>query len=502
MAVPHCFQLIHALSATEKRTFSVYARRHVIGGETRYLRLFEIIEAMPDYHESVLRQQMLSAGLPVKWVKADLNYLYKLLLEHLRLIHRDKSAHMQVSGYLTEIEILVHKGLIAAAEKHIHKAIALAQAIEAWDVLQRIYLWQRRIAVTHPESGLSSTKIVSAITQAQAKLEQFNTALHLYEEAAELRKLAVQKRDTQTLRKFDALLKHPLFAIKSPSLPILTKIRSLQVQGMRHYAKRAFEDEYQVHLHIIAAFNKHPLLRAAYAADYAAIHARVISILKNKDQAAFQQALLTFRQIQPTDSEVHAAYIDAYVFAQSYMVELSAYLAQGAYETAYRLLQVIDKGLHKHRMHIGDGVRFSFDFMSTYTLFANGHYAEARLRMHQLLNAYSKELRPDVFQFARLLDLMIHLAMGNYSNIRSAHASVAYQFKKHPRLYAIENRILKYFSHPRFYSGRDQFIHLEQLADDLQQISKKGREQLALGYIDFYRWIRSRREKVPMSIIR
>ena len=76
MAVPHCFQLIHALSATEKRTLSVYARMHVIGGETRYLRLFEIIEAMPDYHESALRQQMLSVGLPVKWVKADLNYLY------------------------------------------------------------------------------------------------------------------------------------------------------------------------------------------------------------------------------------------------------------------------------------------------------------------------------------------------------------------------------------------------------------------------------------------
>lgn len=502
MAVPHCFHLVHALSAAEKRSFGVYARRHVIGGEVRYLQLFTIIEGMKNYAETDLKKQMAKTGLPTRWFKADLNYLYNLLLDHLRFIHREKSAQMQVLGYLADIEILLHKGLVSAAEKQIHKAIALAKSIEAWDLLQRAYIWQRRLAVTHPESGLSTSKIVADIQHAIAQQQQFTLALELYEQATALRKVAIARRDTVTLKKFEGLLQHPLFAVKPQVLPTLTYIRLLQIQCMLYYAKRDFDDEYRTNMQIIHVYNKHPHIRAAYAPDYAAIHARVISILKNKDQPVFRKALVNFRSIQPVDSEVHAGFIDAYVFAQSYMVELSADLAHGNYEQAYRLLPIIEKGLAKHKMHIGDSVRFSFDFMTTYTLFANGDYAEARLRMHQLLNAYSKDLRPDIFQFARLLDLMIHLALGNYSNIRSAHASVAYQFKKQPRLYATENRILKYFAHPKYYSGRDQFIHLEQLADDLQHISKKGREQLALGYIDFYRWIHARREKVPMSRIR
>lgn len=502
MAVPHCYHLIHALTTAEKRSFGVYARRHVIGGEVRYMRLFSILENMTAYNETELQRQMQSAGLPVKWFKSDINYVYNLILDHLRLLHRDKSAHMQILGYLAEIEILLHKGLVVATEKQIHKAIALAESIEAWDLLQRVYIWQRRLAVTHPESGLSSAKIVRAITHTQNQLTQFNTALELYEEAAELRKLAVQKRDIQTLRKFDALLRHLLFAARPNTLAILTHIRLLQVRCMYYYSKRAFEDEYKANMAVINLFNKHPHLRASYAADYAAIHARVISILKNKDKTAFQKALSTFREIKPVDTEVHTPYIDAYVFAQSYMVELSAHLAAGDYEYAFRLITSIEKGLQKHRVHIGDSVRFSFDFMMTYTLFANGYYDEARWRMHTLLNTYAKDLRPDLYQFARLLDLMIHLALNNYSNIKSAHASVAYQFKKHPRLFATENRILKYFSHPRYYSGRHQFVHLEQLETDLQNLSKKGREELALGYMDFFRWIRSRREKVPMSRVK
>lgn len=499
MAQPHCYTLIHALSGAEKRAFVVYAQRHVIGGGNQYVTLYQLLESMPAYDADALLAGMRAAKLPVRWYKADLNYLYQLLLDHLRHLHRDKTVHLHLLAYLADIELLLHKGLAEACRKQITKATALATQVEAWPLLHRIRLWERRLAVAHPELGISTAAIVRQMQEATAQQEMFDTALALYEQATVLRVQTVQARSKQKLSGFRRLEQHVLFRQAPNSMGVLTRIRLMQVLCMRYYAGREMEAELTATKSIISLYDKHPILREAYAADYVAAHARVISLLKNMDAQAFTKALQAFRAFEQPEDALHARMINAQIFAHSYMVELSQYLTAGKYERASLLLPAIQQGLKKHGKHLGESIRLSFDFMITYTLFSTGAYAQARDRMHALLQRYSPTLRPDVFAFARLLDLMIHLALGNYSNIRSEYRSVAYQFKKQPKLYATENRILKYFSHPRYYTGHAQFQHLDDLEYDLRHIQHQAMEQYALGYIRFFDWIRSRKERVPMG---
>ena len=47
-------QLIHSLSKGEKRSFKIYASRHVLGDENNYVKLFDAIEKQKEYDEEAL----------------------------------------------------------------------------------------------------------------------------------------------------------------------------------------------------------------------------------------------------------------------------------------------------------------------------------------------------------------------------------------------------------------------------------------------------------------
>ena len=49
-------QLIHALTKSEKRFFQLYAKRHVIGEENNYAKLYKLIEVQKEYDEEKIKK--------------------------------------------------------------------------------------------------------------------------------------------------------------------------------------------------------------------------------------------------------------------------------------------------------------------------------------------------------------------------------------------------------------------------------------------------------------
>ena len=50
-------RLVHSLSRSEKRYFSLFAQRHAIGGKSNYLALFEAINKQGVYNEEALKKK-------------------------------------------------------------------------------------------------------------------------------------------------------------------------------------------------------------------------------------------------------------------------------------------------------------------------------------------------------------------------------------------------------------------------------------------------------------
>ena len=80
-------QLIHSLSTNEKRFFKMYASRHAIKGENKYVKLFRVFEKVKSYDDKAIDAAIEKADF-IKYFSAEKNYLYNLLLDCLDIYHR------------------------------------------------------------------------------------------------------------------------------------------------------------------------------------------------------------------------------------------------------------------------------------------------------------------------------------------------------------------------------------------------------------------------------
>jgi hypothetical protein len=183
------------------------------------------------------------------------------------------------------------------------------------------------------------------------------------------------------------------------------------------------------------------------------------------------------------------------------MIQVSQLLSNKLFYTAGRILPELQTGIHYHKRFINPVTLLSLYFITAYTAFANGNLTVARQYVNNIINEFDDSLRPDIYNFSRLLNLMLHLELRNYSNIKSEYASVSYYFNKNKQLFKTENLVLSYFSNPKNYMYNSNGALLV-LQDNLEKIKEIKIEQFALNYIDFFTWIKARLSRQPMAEVK
>ena len=122
------FDLIKALNKSEKRYFTLFASRHVIGGKNNYLKLFEIIDDQKEYDEDELLR-LFPKTPALKNLRLNKDYLFKLILKSMRSFNSQKNMEMQLKEMLDNIDFLFEKGFYAECEKIVEKGVYLIAKI-------------------------------------------------------------------------------------------------------------------------------------------------------------------------------------------------------------------------------------------------------------------------------------------------------------------------------------------------------------------------------------
>ena len=130
---------------SEKRQFKIYGSRHIIDVENKYIFLFDVLEKMESYDAEALRIKLESAGRNTKFIKADMNFLYQLILKSLVLYHSGKSAQIILNESISIIEILYFKGNFEQCIKEINKAANIARNAELFSSLLKIIQYEKKV---------------------------------------------------------------------------------------------------------------------------------------------------------------------------------------------------------------------------------------------------------------------------------------------------------------------------------------------------------------------
>ena len=143
------FQLIKALSKSEKKFFTQYVNLYEKGSSPLYLQVFNFLNEEPDYSEERLfkkfRDKTFKKNYPV-----TKHYLKQLIIKTLR--HGDLTIRedRDLMVYLLDIKRLMAKGLIPMAKKMLEKLKAEAyEAEKLSDVIHMITMQRGLISMGH-----------------------------------------------------------------------------------------------------------------------------------------------------------------------------------------------------------------------------------------------------------------------------------------------------------------------------------------------------------------
>ncbi|HEV7232582.1 MAG TPA: hypothetical protein VGO45_14695 [Bacteroidia bacterium] len=138
---PEIHELIHSLTKSEKRYFNLFAKRHVIGNENKYIQLFNCIEKQEEYREPAIISQLYKDGKPSNFASEKI-YLRELILKSLKQFHEKNITESVLYDRLIQIEILYEKGLFRTGYKLILKALAHAKEHEKFLIHAELLIWK------------------------------------------------------------------------------------------------------------------------------------------------------------------------------------------------------------------------------------------------------------------------------------------------------------------------------------------------------------------------
>ncbi len=494
MKHPAVYELIKAMNMSEKRQFKIYGSRHVIDGENKYIVVFDILDKMETYNADELTSVLKSLNKETTYYKADMNYLYQLILKSLVLFHSGKSAQIILNESISVIEILYYKGLFAQCMKEIYKAAAIARNTELYSSLLKIIQYEKLVCNHLPAHKRTESEIICDMAEINKTLQVILEYYDLYNKANQIRIEAAKTRNIKEIRAFDKLMKHPLLEQENKASSIDGKIKYYQIYAMWCYVHGNKKEELQHNKKIIALFENHPLYKEEHLVEYVNTYARIISISKDMQDRLFYRELQNVRNISIYTDKLYYLRVSAQIFNFSYSIELSRYLQKKQFSKANAIIQDIETGLKKYKDILTPSYKITFLYMLGYYYFTVGNFDNAIKKINTLLNEYTEDERPDLYNFARLLNLMIHFELKNYSYIHYKRANVQYYFKKQSSAFETENLILKFFSKEKNYTI-DLEKSLQNLKTSLENTKSHSLEKYAFNYFDWIHWINSKLAK-------
>ncbi len=142
-SVDALFQLIHSLQKGEKRSFKLYIKRNSANEDLKIIQLFDAIDGMADYDESIVLKKLPSIKKQqLSNIKA---HLYRQILVSLRLLRNDENIDIQLHEQLDFAKILYNKGLYLQSLRILEKAKEVAHHYHQDSFLIQIISLEKKI---------------------------------------------------------------------------------------------------------------------------------------------------------------------------------------------------------------------------------------------------------------------------------------------------------------------------------------------------------------------
>lgn len=435
------FELINSMSMSEKRYFKLFAGRHSGSEKSNYLKMFEIIEKMESFQQELLVTNLEKQDVSTRYLSSDKSYLYNLVLRSLSAFHWSKTAGLQIKEMLHQVEILYERGMADHCLKILKKARNVAESHQLYGLLPEIERYEYRAASVHGDLNLINDSLLNSEKTANI-LSNLRVYSSLHNQMYDYKRRYAKARTQEVLDEVDSLMRHPLLRPETQPPSFWASLYYWETHAAYQYVRDCREKELEANQEALTLLEAQPNYEQEFPAEYAIVRSRILMLQSNLEDEAFNEKLIEFQQLPDRPYQPHHQ-INANIYINAYLAQMWRFIEKSRFEEAFNLIPVMENMYETFEPDIPIHVKISYQYLFAYAYMANGIYDRGLKHVNLLINEFSEKDRPDLHAYVRLLNLMLHLELGNDRFLAYQLESTRRYLKSRNRLFGMEDLLLK-----------------------------------------------------------
>jgi len=505
------FELIKSLSKSEKRYFVLFVSRNTIGKQHNSLKLFKAIESLTrekdkNYDKNKLLKKIEGESFSSR-LSAEKRYLYNLLLKSLDAYHSDPVNEM--NSLLHGVRILYKKGLTNQCLKILKKVKKMALQDDYFTTLLQVYLWEKKIIRTEPESSVINDKDNQLILAEKKALQNYSDICELDNLVMKVARLNNHDQTPQysdSIKVFEKIIKHPILDRSDKNLHSFTAKMLYYYIYSQYYliSHKDLNKKYYYCKKLKELCSSKPTFINNNTYNYIAITNNLgLTCLKLKK---YEEAFQHLNHLKEIPEILHHSKPDILKLLSFHSIpdfELHYYYLTNQFKKALIILPQIIKDFKNFEKNIDRNTSVELSINIARIYFVNNQFRDCLYWVNKILNGKDQNIRLDLQSETRIINLFTHYELSNFEIMESLVRSTSRYLSENERLFQIEKVILTFFrkKNTTIFDSKKITTLFHELKTEISTILKKNPDHEFFNYFDVISWIDSKIQNRPFSEI-
>jgi hypothetical protein len=487
------FQLVKSLEKGEKRNFKLFVQRNLGTADLKITLLFDALDKMDEYDEESLLRRVKS--LKKEQVPNLKSNLYRQILASLRTLRDDANVENQLHEQMEYARILYNKGLYQQSLKTLQRIKDLAQMYHQSTFRHQALVFEKKIESLHITRSLGNraetlSAEVNALNERLALVGNLsNLSLQLYSWYINVGH-ARNAKDAAAIREFfvsrlppDAHLIGGFFG----------RLYLFQAYCWHGLILQDFLLYYRYAQKWVDLFSAEPhMVRVEGPYYIKGLHNLLLAHFMLSNYVKFDETLHVFEAFVKTPEALSNDNIRAQAFVYLAIAQINGHFLKGTFTEGLHLVPVIERQLAEYSLQIDHHRVLVLDYKIACLYFGAGDAANAIEYLHRIIHR-KVDLRSDLHCYARLLHLIAHYELGNFSILEHLIKSVYRFMAQMETLGVVEEEIFR-FLRKSFQLDSPARIRtaFASLKEKLEKHEENPFETRSFMYLDIISWLESK----------
>lgn len=496
------FILIKTLTKAEKRNFQLAFNRDNTKEDVLFIQLFNTLDKMKEYdEEQVLKRIPDIKKQQLSNVKA---HLYKHLLTTLRLLYKTKDTLIELREQLDYARVLYNKGLYNQSLRILAKAKVSAREQEEVMLHFEMVEFEKLIETRHitrsldnraeelsEESGTVNAQLNNVSRLSTLALRMYGLYLKLGH--------ARDEKDSLMLKNF---FETNLPVLTQRNLSFYERIYLYQAYGWYYYILQDFVMYYRYTQKWVDLFTEYPALKDTDMDLYIkALHNLLTAHFHTMNYDRFTEVLGEMERFITSKEESLNENTRTSAFVYLYTGKINRHFLDGTFSEGLQLVAGVEEKISEHQLTVDQHRVLVFYYKIACLYFGSGDNNNAIVYLNKIIHLKIGNLRADIQCFARILHLIAHYELENYSLVEYLIKSVYHFIAKNKDLSQVMEEILKFLRKNMYTDPKQLRTAFTTLRQRLEQIAKNPYERRSYLYLDIVSWLESKIDGIPVQTV-